>query len=46
MLSEDEREGDIQAAKAYRELAEDPIAENMPGRKEWYLEQADRLERT
>lgn len=39
-----EREADIQAAKSYRELAEDPIAGNMPGRKEWYLEQAKRLE--
>jgi len=40
---EDEREADFQAAKAYMELAEDPIADNMPGRKQWYLDQASWL---
>jgi predicted ABC-class ATPase len=40
---EDEREADLQAAQSYIELAEDPIADNMPGRKQWYLDQANRL---
>lgn len=42
---EDERYADLQAAQAYRELAEDPIADNLPGRKQWYLDNAERLER-
>lgn len=42
--TESEMIADLESAKNYRELAEDPIAENMPGRKEWYLEQAKRLE--
>jgi hypothetical protein len=40
---EDEREADFQAAQNYMELAEDPIADNMPGRKQWYIDQSNRL---
>ena len=43
VLTEEEQEADFQAAKAYVELSEDPLAENMPGRKQWYIDQANRL---
>jgi hypothetical protein len=42
--TEMEREADIQAAVGYREMAKEPIEDNMPGRKEWLLQQAERLE--
>jgi hypothetical protein len=42
--TESERIADQESAEVHRELAEDPIAENMPGRKEWHLEEAERLE--
>jgi hypothetical protein len=44
MLEERERIADLESAKVHRELAEEPLSENMPGRKEWHLEEAERLE--
>ncbi|MCC7572855.1 MAG: hypothetical protein KO464_05650 [Candidatus Methanofastidiosum sp.] len=41
--TESERIADLESAKAHRELAEDPLSENMPGRKEWHMEEAKRL---
>ena len=46
-LTEDEREADLQAANAHRELAEEPLLQNNPMGvqvKQWHLEEAERLE--
>jgi len=46
-LTEDEREADLQAAKAHRELAEEPLLENNPdyeSQKAWHISEAERLE--
>jgi len=46
-LTEDEREADLQAAKAHRELAEEPLLKNNPdyeSQKAWHISEAQRLE--
>ena len=46
-LTDDEREADLQAAKAHRELAEEPLLRNNPdygSQKAWHLSEAQRLE--
>lgn len=39
-----EREADLQSAQAHRDLASDPVVLEMPGRREWHMEQATRHE--
>lgn len=46
-LTEEEREADLQAAKAHRELAEEPLLMNNPYHseiKDWHISEAERLE--